>query len=342
MLDQWTASGTLAPSPAPEVPTTMRAAVMPQAGDAEVLEVAEVAVPLRINSEVLVHVAAAGVNPIDAKTRSGRGVSAAIEGYPYVLGYDFAGVVVETPYAAHPLSVGDEVFGVMSVPRGQGSYAEYVSVPSLQVTKAPKALTLVEAAGVPLAALTAWGMVVDVAKAHEGQRMLVHAGAGGVGHFAVQFAAYFGAHVVATGSPRNLSFLRGLGAAEVIDHTSTRFDEVLSGIDVVIDLIGNVHDETGTRSLTVLRPGGLLVNAPTGSWDTLAADAAAAGVRSSTYKFIPDASTLAVIARLLDSGDVRVHVEEVFPLDRAADAHRAIESGHTRGKVVLQVGALPL
>lgn len=141
------------------------------------------------------------------------------------------------------------------VPRYSGSYAEYVSVPSVSIARKPSTLSHVEAAGVPLAALTAWGMVVELAKAHEGQRILIHAGSGGVGHFAVQFAAYFGASVIATGSTRNLQWLRELGAAQVIDHTAERFDELLSGVDVVIDLVGNVHDDTGSRSLRVLRPG---------------------------------------------------------------------------------------
>ena len=147
---------------------------------------------------------------------------------PHILGVDFSGVVVEAPFEGHFLKPGDEVYGMLTAPRGQGSYAEYVTVPSLQLCKKPGRLSLIEAAGVPLAALTAWGMVVDVAKAHEGQRILIHAAAGGVGHFAVQFAAYFGAYVVATASARNASWLRELGAAEVIDYTTTSFeDEVL-------------------------------------------------------------------------------------------------------------------
>ncbi|MCS5731737.1 NADP-dependent oxidoreductase [Herbiconiux moechotypicola] len=319
----------------------MSAAVIREFGAPEVLEVTEVPTPVRINAEVLVKVAAAGVNPIDAKTRAGGGVAAAVSNLPCILGYDFAGVVVEAPYAGHPLTAGDEVYGMTSVPRGPGSYAEYLSVPSLQVTRAPKTLSLVEAAGVPLAALTAWGLVVDLAKAHEGQKMLIHAGSGGVGHFAVQFAAYFGARVTATASSRNQSWLRELGATTVIDYTATRFEEVLSDFDVVIDLVGNTRDETGSRSLRVLRPGGLIVNAPTGSWPGFEAEAAEAGMRATTFKVAPDASTLAVIARLIDSGDVRVHVDEVYPLSDAAEAHRALELGHTRGKLVLQIGELP-
>jgi NADPH:quinone reductase-like Zn-dependent oxidoreductase len=315
----------------------MRAAVIDAPGGPDVLHLSEIDRPLRVNAEVLVKVAAAGINPVDAKTRGGKGVSAAISSYPYVLGNDFSGIVVEVPYEAHPLSPGDEVFGMLSVPRGLGSYAEYVSVPSLQLARKPERLSLIEAAAVPLAALTAWGVVVEVAKAHEGQRMLIHAGSGGVGHFAVQLAAYFGARVTATGSGGNLAWLRELGAVETIDYTTSRFEHEVSQLDVVIDLIGNVHDDTGTRSLGTLRPGGLIVNVPSGSWPTFAEDAAAAGVRGTQYRVSPDAATLAVIARLIDSGDLRVHVDEVFPLERAAAAHTLLEKGHTRGKLALQV-----
>ena len=167
--------------------------------------------------------------------------------------------------------------------------------------------------------------------------MLIHAGSGGVGHFAVQFARFFGAYVISTGSSRNVGWLKELGAHEAIDYSSTRFEEVVSDVDVVIDLVGNVHDDTGSRSLGVVRYGGLLINAPTGSWPTFIDDAAAAGLRATTYKVAPDGTNLAVISRLLESGDVRVFVDQVFDMDAAADAHRALETGHTRGKIVLKV-----
>lgn len=316
--------------------STMRAVVIAETGAPEVLTLAEVPQPTPVNAEFLVKVLAAGVNPIDAKTRAGRGVASQLH-YPAVLGNDFSGIVIASPYEGHPIKPGDEVYGMAHVPRNGGTYAEYVSVPAISLSRKPPALSHVEAAAVPLAALTAWGMVVELAKAHEGQRILIHAGAGGVGHFAVQFARFFGAYVIATGSQRNLGWLQELGANEVIDYTATRFEDAVKDLDVVIDLIGNVHDETGTRSLGVLRPGGLLVNAPSGSWDTVIEDAAAAGKRASRYKVSADGSTLAVISRLLSSGDVRVFVDQVFALEDAAEAHRALETGHTRGKIVLTV-----
>ncbi|WP_203580308.1 NADP-dependent oxidoreductase [Microbacterium hibisci] len=323
--------------PVAEPPAEMRAVAFDAPGDPDALRAASVSVPSPVISEVLVRVVAAGVNPIDAKTRGGAGVSAAIERYPATPGFDFSGIVVKSPYEAHQFPAGTEVFGMASFPRTSGSYAEYVVAPSLSVARKPASLSHVEAAGVPLAALTAWGLVVETAHAHEGQRILIHAGSGGVGHFAVQFAAYFGAHVTVTASGRNASWLRELGAAVVIDYTTTRFDEVVGEVDAVIDLVGNVGGDTGTRSLEVLRPGGLYVLVPTGSWPGYAEAAADAGVRATSYKVIPDGGALATIARLLDSGSVQVYIEQVFDLADAADAHRAIETGHTRGKVVLRV-----
>lgn len=317
--------------------TTMKAIVMTAVGSADVLGTVTVDRPVTVGSEFLIRVVAAGVNPIDVKTRAGAGAASAISSFPVILGQDFSGVVVESPYEAHAFQPGDEVYGMTSVPRLAGSYAEYMAVPAVALAKKPRALSHAEAAAVPVAALTAWGAVVDVAKAHEGQRILIHAGAGGVGHFAIQFASYFGAEVATTGSTRNLNWLRELGAKHVIDYTTTRFEDELSDFDVVIDLIGNVHDDTGSRSLGVLKPGGLLVNVPGGSWPTLMADAAAAGVRATHYRVPGDGATLSVISRLLESGDVRVFVDQVFDLDNAAEAHRALETGHARGKIVLTV-----
>jgi NADPH:quinone reductase-like Zn-dependent oxidoreductase len=316
---------------------TMRAVVLDRFGDTGALRIADVTRPVPVVGELLVRVVAAGLNPIDVKTRAGAGAAAGVSAFPAVLGHDFSGVVVRAPYEAFRLQPGDEVYGISAAPRATGSFAEFMTVPAQQVALKPKVLSHAEAAAVPLAAITAWGTVVELAKAHEGQRILIHAGAGGVGHFAVQFAAYFGAHVIATASGRNTGWLRELGANETVDHTTTRFEDVVTEVDTVIDLVGDCDDHTGPRSLDVIRPGGLLVNVPSGSWPTLLDDAARAGVRATTFRMVPDAATLAVIGRLITSGDVRVAVQEVFPLDRIAEAQRLIEAGHVRGKLVVQV-----
>ena len=314
----------------------MRALVIDRTGGPEELHLTDLPLPVAVSDELLVRVVAAGINPIDAKTRAGSGAAAAIGGYPVVLGNDFSGIVVRAPYDTFPLQPGDAVYGMARPPRIAGTYAEYVTVSSLSVAKKPAAVSHTEAAGIPLAAMTAWGMVT-LAQAAPGQRMLVHAGSGGVGHFAVQFARHFGAHVIATGSTASVEFLHRLGAHEVIDYSTTRFDAELRDIDSVIDLIGNVHDQTGTRSLTVLRPGGLLVNAPTGSWPTMQQEAAAAGVRATGYKVPADARVLDAITALIDNGTVRVNIDQVLDLADGAAAHRSLEGGHTRGKIVLRV-----
>lgn len=314
----------------------MRALVIDSTGGPDELHLTELPLPAAVSDELLIRVVAAGVNPIDAKTRAGSGPAAVIPGYPAVLGNDFSGVVVRSPYESFGLQPGDAVYGMARAPRIAGTYAEYVAVSAMSVSRKPAAVSHIEAAGIPLAAMTAWGMVT-LAQAGPGQRMLVHAGSGGVGHFAVQFARHLGAHVIATGSTASVEFLTRLGAHEVIDYSTTRFDDELRDIDSVIDLIGNVHDNTGTRSLTVLRPDGLLVNAPTGSWPTMLAEATAAGVRATGYKVSADARVLDTITALIDNGTVRVNIDQVFDLADGAAAHRAIEGGHTRGKIVLRV-----
>ncbi len=189
----------------------------------------------------------------------------------------------------------------------------------------------------PLAALTAWQAVVDTAHVQAGQRVLVTAAAGGVGHFAVQFARHLGAHVIATASAARHPWLKELGANESIDYTTTRFEDAVADVDVVIDLVGDAHDQTSTRSLKVLRPGGLLVAIPAGVSPELAQAAEAAGARVTPFLVEPDGAALTAIAGLIDAGEVTVEVEETFPLEQAGAAHARGEAGRTRGKLVLIV-----
>ncbi len=315
----------------------MHAVAMTTIGGPEVLIPTDLPLPAPAIGEALVRVSAAGVNPIDAKTRGGRGAAGLIREYPAILGVDFCGTIVRPAFDTHPFQPGDAVYGMVSVPRLSGSYAEYLTVPVVAIARAPRTVSAAESAALPCAALTAWGCIVTVGKVGKGQRVLIHAAAGGVGHIAVQLAKRAGAHVVATASERNADWLRELGADEVIDYRTQRFEEVTGDLDVVVDLIGNVHDDTGTRSLTAMRPGGLLINVPTGSWPEFREDAAAAGMRATDIKALSDTASLAAIAELIDAGDLAVHIDREFPLDEAAEAHRLLEEGHTRGKIVLRV-----
>src|SRR5690606_30517460 len=191
------------------LPKTMRAAVIHGLGGPEVLQIDQLGLPTAMSSDVLVKVRSAAINPIDAKTRAGAGASGGITQYPVTLGNDFSGTVVQAPYENHTLQPGTEVYGMLSVPRTGGSYAEYVAAPILSVAPVPRNLSLADAAAVPLAALTAQGALRE-GGVTEGSRVLIHAGAGGVGHFAVQLAAHAGAEVVTTASGRNADWLRSL------------------------------------------------------------------------------------------------------------------------------------
>lgn len=322
----------------PEQQTTMRAVVQDTFGGPQVLRVERMPRPEPLPTEVLVRVHAAGVNPVDWKTRSGSGMAGVLGQPPFILGWDVSGVVEAVGFGVTTLAVGDEVYGMPWFPRAAGAYAEYVTAPARQFARKPVTATHEQAAAVPLAALTAWQALVDTAGVRPGQRVLVHAAAGGVGHLAVQFARHVGAHVVATASAGRHAWLKELGADETIDYTAVRFEKVTDPIDVVIDLVGDAHDDTSHRSLRVLRPGGLLVAVPAGVSPELA-EAAAAGVRATPFLVEPDGPALTRIAELIDAGQVRVEVEEVFPLEQAAAAHARSESGRTRGKLVLRVTA---
>jgi NADPH:quinone reductase-like Zn-dependent oxidoreductase len=315
----------------------MRAVTQDAFGGPEVLHLADVPRPEPLPTEVLVRVHAAGINPVDWKTRSGAGMAQVLGEPPFVLGWDVSGVVEKTGFGVTTLQPGDEVYGMPWFPRQAGAYAEYVTAPARQFTRKPARLNHEQAAAVPLAALTAWQLLVDTAHLTSGQRVLVHAAAGGVGHIAVQLARHLGATVIGTASAARHAWLAELGADQLVDYTSTRFEDAVEDVDVVIDLIGDGRDRTSTRSLDVLRPGGLLIAVPSGGSPDLFATATARGLRATSFLVEPDGPALARIADLIDTDALHVEVEDVFPLAEAPRAHTRGEQGHTRGKLVLTV-----
>ncbi|MFJ6671372.1 NADP-dependent oxidoreductase [Actinosynnema sp. NPDC091369] len=315
----------------------MRAVVQHTFGGPEVLTVQQVPRPEPLPTEVRVKVHAAGVNPVDWKTRVGNGMAGVLGEPPFTLGWDVSGVVEKVGFGVTTLREGDEVYGMPWFPRAAGGYAEYVTAPARQFARKPSTTSHEQAAAVPLAALTAWQVLVDTAHVEPGRRVLVHAAAGGVGHFAVQFAKHLGAHVLGTARAGNHDWLTKLGADELIDYTAVRFEDAASDVDLVIDLVGDVHDSTSTRSLDVLRPGGLLVAVPSGASPDLVTAAEAKGLRATPFLVEPDGHALTTIAALIDSGDVTVEVAETFPLDQATTAHQRGETNRTRGKLVLRV-----
>ena len=252
---------------------------------------------------------------------------------PFVLGWDISGVVGEASQTWR-FRPGDEVFGMPLFPRAANAYAEAVSAPALHLARKPASLSHVEAAALPVVGLTAWQGLVDLGGVTEGDRVLVHGGGGGVGHVAIQIAKALGAHVTATASASKREFVEGCGADEVIDYTAVDFTEAVRDIDVVLDTIGG---DTVERSLDVLRPGGHLVTAVAEGDAELAAKYEAAGMRFSGIAVDPDPVALRGLVELVEQGRLRVHVQETFPFDRVADAHRLLDGGHLQGKVVLTV-----
>jgi NADPH:quinone reductase-like Zn-dependent oxidoreductase len=311
----------------------MKAVVLHEYGAPQVLALAEVAKPEPIPTEVQVRVHAAGVNPVDFKTRAGKGVSGILGEPPVCLGWDVAGVVSEVPGGVTRFKVGEEVFGMPWFPRQAGAYAEYVTAPSRHFAAKPHALSLEEAAALPLAGLTAWQIVVDTIQLEAGADILIHGAAGGVGHLAVQIAKARGANVIGTARAEQADWLRQLGVDQTIDYRDERFEDLVADLDAVIDFTG----ANGERSLPVLRPGGMLVSVPSGVSPELLALATRSDRRATGFLVEPDPVGLAGLSHLVEDGRLQVKVDRVFDLEQAAEAHRLAEAGHSGGKIVLRV-----
>jgi NADPH:quinone reductase-like Zn-dependent oxidoreductase len=308
-------------------PATMHAVLIRHFGGPEVVEFAQVPVPEPRDGELLLKVEAASLNPVDWKTREGRFPPVGQDRLPFVLGRDFCATVVASDDDDYP--AGTLVHGLLDTEHG--SLGQYTVAQPGQLARVPGAIDRIAAAAVPLAALTAWQGLFDHGGLQAGQRVLIHAGAGGVGHFAVQLAKAHGAYVITTVSTDDIDFARSLGADEVIDHTKERFEGQLRDIDLVFDLVGG---ETQEHSWAVLRRGGILVSTVS---EPAREKAAAIGVRSARYLATPDADQLRKIDALIQSGRVRPMVSRKFALGEVRDALRALEEGHVTGKLVLDL-----
>jgi NADPH:quinone reductase-like Zn-dependent oxidoreductase len=312
------------------VPPTMRAVVQRRFGGPDVLEMAELERPVAGPGEVLVRVAAAAVNPLDWKIREGDVVMYGPP--PFVLGVDVSGTVEAVGAGVDRFAVGDEVFGMPRLPAPAKAYAEYLTAPAGELVRRPSVLTHPEAAALASSSLTAWQALVGIADVQPGQRVLVHAAAGGVGHLAVQVAKARGAYVIGTARAGKHAFLRGLGIDEAVDYTVVDFEDAVRDVDVVFDLIGLDY---GARSLDSLRPGGILVSAFLADPGTTVEEAESRGVRFRTIGVVPSGADLAAIAALAEQGKLSVHIAATFGLDEAAKAHELGETGRVQGKIVL-------
>ncbi|MEV7664315.1 NADP-dependent oxidoreductase [Streptomyces albidoflavus] len=309
----------------------MRAIIQESYGGPEVLHETRVPRPEPGPGEILVAVRAAGVNPTDWKHRAQAGF---VDRLPLVLGWDVSGVVEAVGYGVTLFAPGEEVFGMLPYPHGSGSHAEYVVGPARAFTRKPTVIDHVQAGALPLVSLTAYQALIDTAGIGPGQRVLIHAAAGGVGHVAVQIAKAHGAYVIGTASGPKHDLLRELGADEVVDYRTTDVAEAVDGVDMVLDPLGG---ETRARSVGLLRPGGTLVSLLSGGSAEEAAHVAERGVRTATMLVEADHAGMNAVADLVAAGALRPRVEATFPLAEAAAAHRLGETGRTTGKIVLEV-----
>lgn len=322
----------------PTLPATMRAVLLTGYGGPEVLTVGEAPLPaFAPHNEVLVKVEAAGLNPFEAKLRRGWLAMMFPLDFPKILGCDVAGTVAAKGFDVSEFEIGDRVWGLTDAMR-PGTYADYVAAPSFLIRRMPASLDFDRAAAVPTAACTAWYGLKTLAGVKPGDRVLVQAGSGGVGSFAVQIAKHFGAWVATTASAANADYVRGLGADEVIDYASDDFTR-LKDIDIVLDVLGG---DVGQRSFAVLKPGGTMLVVLRGDeveMTNRAANAAKFGVTVKIVAFSAQPEILDAMRPLFDSGALKVPLEQVFPLDRVAEAHARLDAGHARGKTVLSLTA---
>jgi len=307
---------------------TMKAIRIHSYGGPEVLQYEDAPRPVPNDDDVLIKVMAAGVNPVDWKIR--QGYMKGTFSLPLILGWDVAGIVEAKGTKVSNLEVGDEVYSRPSIFRN-GAYAEYIVVKATEAALKPNSIDFIQSAGVPLAALTAWQSIFDLAHLQAGQRILIHAAAGGVGHFAVQFANWAGAHVICTASANHHEFLKSIGAHETVDYNVEAFEDAVHDADVILEAMGG---EVWQRSWKALKKGGIMVSTLRGP----EAGGPDALNKLCAHVFVqPDAAQLGEIATLIDNGKVRPEISGVFPLREAAKAHIENQGGHTRGKIVLEV-----
>jgi len=308
---------------------TMRAIRQDTLGGPEVLKLVTVPRPVPRATEVLVRVHAAGVNPVDWKTRATGG---RLGSPPFTVGWDIAGVIEELGLGVTRFAVGDRVFGMPSFPFEAGGYAQFVTSRSRQFARTPDNLSDIEAAALPLSSLIAWQSLIDTAAITAGSRVLIQGAAGGVGHLAVQIAKGHGAHVIGTAGAEDQAYLAQLGVDEPIDYTRQDAAETVRGVDVVLDLVGGT---TGLSSLPTIRDGGLLISVPSSTPLAPIREAAAGRVRVAGILVEPDRAEIEAIASLAGEGKLVVRVAHTLPLEDAARAHEIGERGQTGGKIVL-------
>src|SRR6266404_248730 len=313
---------------------TMKAVVIHEYGGAEVLKYEDVPQPEPKQDQLRIRVIAAGVNPVDGMIRSGMLDKERRRTFPIILGGDISGVVEKVGSKITKFKPGDPVFAYVSLDNS-GGYAQYALVTEREAAPKPRSLIYVEAAAVPIVALTAWQALIDTAKLKAGQTVLIHGGSGGVGSFAIQIAKARGAKVIATASTANQDLLKQLGADVAIDYTKQKFEDVAKDVDVVLDSVGK---DTLARSYGVVKKGGMIVSIVA---RPDSAELEKHGIRGEALSVEPHSGELAQIGKLIDESKIKVIVSQTFPLAEAAKAQEQVATHHTRGKIVLKVAEEP-
>ncbi|MET0464996.1 MAG: NADP-dependent oxidoreductase [Chitinophagaceae bacterium] len=311
----------------------MKAIVLTEPGGRDRLRIEELAKPALNTDEVLVQVKAISINPVDVKSRSGKGVYGRIkEQQPLILGWDISGIVTES--RSSKFKAGDEVFGMVNFPGHGKAYAEFVAAPASHLAIKPANIPHEQAAAATLAALTAYQALTYKAKVQAGQKVLIHAAAGGVGHFAVQLAKLIGAHVTGTSSAKNKSFVIGLGADDHIDYHGYDWKNSDKEFDFILDAVGGDNID---NSLEVAKPGGILISIPSGLSEDVTSKAKAKGVNGFFFMVESNGDDMKAIAGLLETGKLKAHVPQTFSFEDISKAHDLVESGRTVGKVVVSL-----
>lgn len=315
----------------------MKAVVLKAFGGVENLVYQELEKPSIQANEVLVKVKAISINPVDVKVRSQQAPLADDLAHynPLILGWDISGEIVDIGNEVSEFKVGDEVFGMVNFVGHGKAYAEYVAAPAAHLALKPTNISHTEAAATTLAAVTAWQAFHDYGKLRPSDTVLIHAAAGGVGHFAVQIAKHIGAHVIATASAKNKDFVLTLGADEFIDYKQTSFTEVVKDIDFVLEAIGGANFQ---QSIQVLKPFGTIVTLPSGHTKEDEYKAQEKNIHACYFMSVySDKKAITEIATLLEKEIIKPHVSHVFNFEEIAQAHLQVETGHTIGKVVVRL-----
>ena len=310
--------------------------VLKQFGGIENFSLKEIPEPQINNGHVLIQVKAIGINPVDIKTRKGNGQARQYKNTSeMIIGWDVAGVITQVAENVKDFSIGDEVFGTINFPGQGGAYAEYTVAHANQLDLKPTNISTSEAAAATLSTLTAWQALIDQGNIQKGNRVLIHGGAGGVGNYAIQIARNVGCYVITTASASDSDFVKSLGAHEVIDYKTQKFEDIITDIDFILDTIGG---ENFVRSLKILKPEGTIVLISTPNIEETNKVAEKQHIKN--YKLMmmhSDGEDMRHIAEMLANSSLKVHVDKTFPFDKIPEAHEQLENGKVKGKIVVIV-----